>query len=175
MKRFAWLVIVLAACGGDDRVDDFIGTWTYKAGSTAMIDCDNNQLDMTEQETDTFQFAAGTSSDLIEVAETSDACPPVRLDVSGSTASAQAGQSCTTTLGVAPNIVTVTSSLTTYTATLDAAGTKITLQARASSMFTGPITATCTATITGSAMLTSARTAGDPRVLLFDSLVRRLR
>jgi hypothetical protein len=176
MKRLFWLVIVLAACGGGDggdRVDAFIGTWTYQPGSNSTLDCDNNQFDMMEPLTGSVQFSAGTSSDLIEVPGANDTCAPVRLDVSGGTANAQAGQMCTSTVGTAPNTLTVTVMLGMYTLALDSAGTTVTLQGRASVMFTGAATATCTSTAAGTATKTGARTAGEPGVTWIDSLVRR--
>jgi hypothetical protein len=170
MKRLSGLLIVLAACGGsDDRVDDFVGTWTYQAGGTSNIDCDNNALDMMEVLSGSFQLAAGTSSDLIQVPDANDACQPVRLDVSGGTANAQTGQSCMATV----QTVTVTTTVNQYTLTLDSAGTTITLQGRASAVFSGAATATCTATLAGSATKTGARTAGEPSATWLDPLVRR--
>lgn len=171
MKRLAWLLIGIAACGGDDRVDDFIGTWTYLAGSSATTDCDDNQFDSTEAQTGMFQFAAGTSSDLVEVAAADDVCPSLRLDVSGGTAKVQAGQSCTETLGTSTVMIAVDK----YTGTLDSAGTKMTLAGQATMKITGAATVTCTITFAGSAMKAAARIADGPRTTWTDALVRRLR
>ena len=139
MKRLSWLVIVLAACGSSDRVDDFIGTWTYQAGASSMLDCDNNLFDLSGPLTGSFQIARGTSSDLIGVPDADDTCPPVRMDVDGDRASAQAGQTCVETVGTAPNTITVTGAVGTYTLTLDGAGTTITLDGRGSAMLTGDV------------------------------------
>ncbi len=166
MKRLLGLVMILAACGGgDDRVDDFIGTWTYQAGASSNADCDNDQLDMMDQLTGSLQFAAGSMSDLIEVPGGEGACPPVRFDVDGGTATAQAGQSCTETIGTAPNTVMVTLTYSTYTLTLDSAGTSATVSGRATASFTGAVTAMCTVTAAGSIAKASARTAGEPGVM----------
>jgi hypothetical protein len=168
--------MVLAACGGsDDRVDDFVGTWTYQAGSSATTDCDDDMLDSMDTPDSMLMLAAGTSSDLIEVPESGDTCPALRLDVDGGTAKAQSGQTCTETLGTAPDTLTVMVTINSYTLTLDSAGTKLTLAGRASAMFTGALTATCTVTMNGTAMKGAARVAGEPRVMWTDALLRRLR
>ncbi|HWO24865.1 MAG TPA: hypothetical protein VNO30_39255 [Kofleriaceae bacterium] len=175
MQRLAWIVAALAACGGDDRVDDFVGSWTYQAGSITTLDCDNNNLDSMDMLTGTFMYTVGTSSDIIEPQAADEPCPALRLDVSGGTARAQSGQTCTQTVGVAPNTATIMASITSLTATLDSAGTKLTVQGESTSTVTGGITASCTATINGTAMKVSARTAGELRATWADALAGRLR
>lgn len=143
------LLLAAAACGGsDDRVDAFLGTWTYAAGSTSTVDCDNDAGDSTEMLTTTFSISSGTESDLIIVAD--GRCAPLRFDVSGSTASLQAGQTCE----IMDSGVTVSTTFNTGTATLDDAGTRITLDVNAAASVTGLITTTCTARVMGSATKT---------------------
>jgi hypothetical protein len=139
-----------------------------------MIDCDDNQRDRSVSLTGSFQIAAGTSSDLIEVISDPYICLPERLDVSGSVASAQVGQSCT--YGTPPDTETETTSIGTYTLTLDSVGTTVTLNARATtSIISGGLTVTCTITAAGTAMKTGARTTGEPGVRWIDPLPGQLR
>ena len=96
MNRLAGLVFVLglAACGTDSSADAFIGTWQYNAGSTATRDCPDNTLDLTTPLSGSFQLAAGTMSDLIEVPSSGDQCPAQKFDVKGKTATIVPGQTC---------------------------------------------------------------------------------
>jgi hypothetical protein len=159
MKRLCWVALfVSAACGGDDRTSEFIGTWMYLAGSTGTLDCADNQLDMTNTLTGTFQLAAGTSSDLVEVSDPGSACPPIRLDVSDGTASAQSGQSCTEM----DSGITAMTTVNSYTVTLDSAGTKATFTGQAALTLTGAAMTTCTVMSTGSAMKVAAREGEVP-------------
>lgn len=151
----------------------------YLAGSTTTVDCGENALDSTETLTGTFMVAAGTTSDIVNVPEAGDSCAPLRLDVSGSVATAQSGQSCTSMQGTAPNTVTIVTTINSYSGTLDTAGTKVTFQGQAAGMVTGAVTTTCTATTTGSAMKVAARTASDgqypPDAALLHMLPREAR
>jgi hypothetical protein len=150
MKQFlSLLVSVVAACGGasGDGTDEFVGTWTYQAGSTSKIDCDNNQLDRTSTETGAFAVSEGSDSDLVvDQLDSDDPCPAMKFDVNEGVATATAGQTCTrTTSGTMINITDQT-----MRATLDDAGS-MTLSGTAKAAFSGTVTATCTLTITATA------------------------
>lgn len=157
------LICTAVACGGGDggdRVDAFIGTWTYDmAATTSTLDCDDNSLDGTDMLMGTFMFKAGTSSDLEDVdSEATADCPALKFNVDGSKASAVAGQKCTQTDQGTTSVVMINS----YTMTLDSAGTKGTIAGAASLAVTGGATINCTISLTGSATKAAARTADAP-------------
>jgi hypothetical protein len=143
-------LVLVAACGGDDggggddddgggdRTAEFIGTWTYNPGSQTVIDCENDIGDSTDDATGTFEVQAASGADVM--AQITADCPPLKFDVSGSSATAQAGQTCMFSMSGADIMVNFTSG----TASLDAAGTELTLSGAATANVTGVITTTCT-------------------------------
>lgn len=152
MKRVVALALFAAACGGsDDRVDAFIGTWTYGDGSISNFDCDNNALDRMETIMDNLVFQAGADSDLIIMPDPDDTCPPTKLNVSGSVAKAEGNGTCTTMPGAG---LTAMTTVQDATATLDDEGKAITITAHAAAVFSGSAQATCTLSITGNATKT---------------------
>jgi hypothetical protein len=141
------LILMATACGGsgdDDRVDDFIGTWTYNTGSLFMLDCQNDALDSSDPATGTFAFQAGTESDLILAPDPDDTCAPARFDVSGDTASVQSGQSCTDT-DTQNNITTMTS-IGVGTYKLNADGSMLTGMLNGTVTISGSFSTSCTFT-----------------------------
>jgi len=141
--------------GGDDPADKFIGTWTYNANSTTALDCQNNALDTTITETGTFQIAAGTSSDLIDVPDADDTCPPTRYDVNGNVATIQSGQTCMETkMTNGGATYMINAALNTGTYTLSGDGMMVNGTSTAGLTFTGAIATTCTATLSMSATKT---------------------
>ena len=156
--RAICLAFLLCACGGDDggneRAAEFIGTWMWSAGATITVDCDNDAGDSNEAETGTFEIQAGTSSDLVIVPDPSGSmasCPPVRYDVSGDTATAQAGQGCTYEEDVGVGTLMIMGTLNSGTGTLNADGTTLMVNNQLSANVTGLLTTTCTAEQIGSA------------------------
>lgn len=139
------LLVALVGCsddGGGDRVDEFIGTWTYGATATNSLDCDDDRLDGTDPSTGTFMIAAGTMSDLVE-ADVGGDCPALRFDVSGSVATLQSGQTCMfseTDQGVTLNY-SISGTAGSYT--LSADGMSVTGSTSATVMITGALTTTC--------------------------------
>jgi hypothetical protein len=147
MRLTSLMILLVAACGGsgsDDRVDEFIGTWTYNAGSTFTLDCQNDALDTTDTATGTFAFQTGTASDLILAPEPDDTCAPVRLDVSGDTATVQSGQSCMDT--DTQNNITTTTNIGVGSYKLNADGMMLTGMLNGNVTITGSFSTTCTFT-----------------------------
>ena len=149
MKQLASLLVFLVACGGGsgDGADEFVGTWTYQAGSTSKLDCDNNQLDRTSTETGSFSVAEGSDSDLVlDQLDASDPCPAMKFDVSEGVATAMAGQTCMQT--TSGTTISITDQM--MRATVDDTGT-MTITGSGKVAISGGVNTMCTLTITATA------------------------
>lgn len=150
MNKLILLALVaastLSGCGGDDGSAAFIGTWQYGAGSTTTLTC-TGTAPRVSNNTGTFQLAAGTESDIIEVPDAGDTCAPTKFNISGSTATVVPGQSCTTMDAGR----TTVASLSSYTLTLGADGKSLTLTANGSATVTGTTSVTCTISLMANA------------------------
>ncbi|MBL0213143.1 MAG: hypothetical protein IPQ07_04620 [Myxococcales bacterium] len=154
MKRTLGLLVFLAACGTNgSAADDFIGTWTYNAGSTSTLDCPDNSLDNTTMETGTFQIAEGTTSDFIVVPQSGDKCPAQKFDVSGKVATIVTGQVCMYTENTTNGTVMVSGAYATGTYTLSADKKTVSGSQTGSVTFTGSA-ATITCSVSGSVSAT---------------------
>jgi hypothetical protein len=85
--------LMMAGCGGDDKkvdeVEKFIGTWKYTSG-TIVTNCDGDST--TENASGNEVITRGSNSDLV----VSDSDCSNALDVSGTSANGDSGESCTT-------------------------------------------------------------------------------
>jgi len=134
----------LTACGGgdDDKdkaapTDKFVGVWKYTSG-TMTYNCDGDTT--TENVSGNETVSKGSTSDLII---TDEDCA-YKFDVSGSVASAAAGQNCTVTGTI--TVVSTVSSLVFTTSDGALAHVSGTFNVVLSS---GGDSQTCTATLTG--------------------------
>lgn len=98
MKNFlrglvATLTLAAAGCGGGGAsLDTFVGMWKYTAGTLTTTCMGSSRTDqLTGNET----ITKGSSSDLVLSGSLFGTGCPVKLNVSGDTASATAGQTCT--------------------------------------------------------------------------------
>ena len=144
----ALLFLTITACGDDggtggDDVASFIGAWTYNAGSTTTVDCQDNRFDSTDISTGTFQVTSGTMSDLIVVPEADDKCPAQRFDVVGNVASIQSGQTCMYTQMESGLTFTFTGAYSMGTYTLSADKLMVSGSQSGSLMVSGAVTTTC--------------------------------
>ncbi len=150
MKRILGLLVVLAACGTDGSAgDNFVGTWTYNAGSTTSIACPDPSFNSTDTQTGSFQIAEGTSSDLIVVPQSGDKCPAQKFDVNGKVATIVGGQTCMYTENTANGAVMVSGAYATGTFTLGADNKTVSGSQTGSVTFTGS-GGTITCSVTGS-------------------------
>jgi hypothetical protein len=150
MKRTLALLVFLAACGTDGSPgDDFIGTWTYNAGSTTTRTCPDPTLSATDMDTGSFQIAEGTMSDLIAVPQSGDKCPAIKYDVNGKTATIVGGQTCMYTENTQNGAIMVSGAYATGTFTLGADKKTMSGMATGSVTFTGS-GGTITCSVTGS-------------------------
>ena len=149
MNRFLGLLVLVAACGTDGNpADDFIGTWTYNAGSTVTRDCTNNAFDANAALTGSFQIAEGIDSDFIVVPASTDKCPAQKFDVSGKIATIVPNQTCVYTDTSTNPSVMVNGAYATGTYTLGADKKSMTGQQAGSVMFSNA-TGSTTCTISG--------------------------
>jgi hypothetical protein len=129
------MVVGLVACGGGDKLSDFVGTWTPAPGAALTGTCsDGSQLNTMLTTADV--FAKGVDADLTS---TSDGCI-IRFDVDGGKATARSGQSCTTM----QSGVTLMLTIQQYTLTLGSDSKTITSAEMGTIQLSGSVTGTCT-------------------------------
>lgn len=154
MKRILGLLVLVAACGTDGNPgDDFIGTWTYNAGSTSTQDCPDNTLDSNAALTGSFQIAEGIDSDFIIVPSAGDKCPAQKFDVNGKVATILPGQTCMYTENTTSGAIMVSGAYATGTYTLGADKKAVTGQQAGSVTYSGAggsITCTLSGTVSAS-------------------------
>lgn len=134
--------LALGGCGGDDgpNLEPFLGAWKYTSGTSVAM-CGNQQS--TQQLSQTFNVNKGLDAPLVIIEDT---CT-WKLDVSGSTASYRAGQSCmVVSQGTSATVIINAGSLTVagLNATVNGSGT-VTVVAQGA-------TIPCTFTLNGTAM-----------------------
>ena len=86
----ATLSLVGVSCGSSNSKSEFIGTWS--PSGTYTLTCGGDA--QTTQLTDNITWATSSTSDLIQTSAGSSCV--IHANVSGNTATASAGQSCTT-------------------------------------------------------------------------------
>ena len=136
MNTLGFLAL-LVACGGSDDDNPFLGTWTYGSTGSEVLDCDRDELDETTVPIGSWQLLAGSDADVETEADAP--CAAIQFDVSDRVATAKAGQGCTDS----EQGITQTTSYTSYTLTLDAAGTTLTESMQGTFTAQGPIVVTC--------------------------------
>jgi hypothetical protein len=133
-----------AECGSDGSarktdaaavVQPFLGTWTPTSGAIAL-NCGGTIT--SDRATDTTKWVAGTTSDLVQPADSSGCS--LRANVSGNTATLLPGQMCTQQT----NGSSLTIALSTYTFTVASDGKTASEQASGTAVLTGATTADCT-------------------------------
>jgi hypothetical protein len=132
-------VLIGAACSSTPAGSDLIGTWTYTSG-TSTLTCSGKST--TTQVTGNITIAEGIQSGTIVIIGPN--CTTTE-DVSGSSATALPGQTCTETTSGVMDVATITS----LTLTLDdgvlsltSGSTDVLSEGGASTDCTGTITAT---------------------------------
>jgi hypothetical protein len=120
MKTLCLVTIaLLAAACSDSSTEAFIGTWSWRPGQIETDTCDG--ATSITSVTGTFKLSAGVSVPLVS---TNSYCT-INFQVSGDTATAEAGQSCT----IVSSGVSVTNDINTMTLTLDNPATTLTATA----------------------------------------------
>lgn len=132
------LLALLVACGGSDDDNPFLGTWTYASGGTEVLDCDRDELDDTTVPVGSWALLAASDADV--ETEANAPCAAIKFDISDRVATAKSGQTCTDS----EQGVTQTTAYTSYTLTLDAAGTTLTESMQGTYTAQGPIVVSCT-------------------------------
>jgi hypothetical protein len=131
----------LAACGGGSNpTQEFIGVWQYAQGSMIMATCAHLGQQNQDLSGKNVTFAAGVSGGSSLTQVDSSGCD-INLTVSGTTATAVAGQTCTASMSGIMSTTTI-SSLTYTTAngttmTANSSGTTTLTTAVASDTCTG--------------------------------------
>ena len=142
------IVIGLAAgsCSTSSSGNDkFIGTWTFDTGTITPTNCQG--ITPISLVGETLMLAKGTSSDLVSTLQSSFGTCTLNLTVSGTVASADAGQSCMFTVPVAGTPLSFTFNVSSWTVTTTD-GVAMTTSAAAAG--TGLATG-CTISLTGAA------------------------
>jgi hypothetical protein len=96
--------------------DKFVGTWTFGSGSLNAM-CNGLPPFMSDLTGQTLTLTKGTSSDLVSTLTSSLGTCTLKLSVSGTVASAEAGQSCSFMVTVGGIAVPVTVNINTWTVT----------------------------------------------------------
>jgi hypothetical protein len=145
-----------SSTGPKAGTEKFVGAWTFDSGAlnATCMGLPPFASGLTGQ---TVTLTTGTKSDLVSTLETTMGTCTLMLTVSGSVASANAGQSCTFMVMVPPlGTVPVTVDITTWTVTLNAMDeTKMTTAATA--VGNGGLANGCPVTLSGAA----TKHAGD--------------
>ena len=125
--------------------DKFVGTWTFSSGSLNAT-CNGLPPFMSDLTGQTLTLMKGTSSDLVSTLTSSLGTCTLKLGVSGTVASAEAGQSCNFTVMVGGLSVPVTVNINTWTVTTND-GVSMTTAATATG--SGGVADGCPVTLTG--------------------------
>ena len=144
-----------SSSGPKAGTDKFVGAWTFDSGAL-VASCAILPTPFTSTlNGQTLTLVTGTKSDLVSTLETTMGTCTLMLTVSGTVASANAGQSCTFMVTLAGNTVPVTVDITTWTVTLNATDeTKMTTAATA--VGNGGLANGCPVTLSGAATKNSS-------------------